>query len=88
MMYKVGDTFVIDDVPYTIICLTKIPKPIESPMSTTTYGSLGWGMVYESYTYEYGWKLMDTLGLKSTLYKSEQELIAIEKANCKLAQLL
>lgn len=38
--------------------------------------------------YRHGWKLMDVTGLNSVLYKTEEELLEIDKFSTKLAELL
>lgn len=88
MVYKLGDQFTISGIVYRIICITKIPKKAQS---TVVFGrAYGWSSVNwdPEIEYEYGWKLMDVTGLKSVLYKTEEELQEIELMSTKLAELL
>ena len=87
---KLGKTYMIDGVKYKVVCKTKVPIA-DLPVGltpATSFGMTNWGHVTETYTIHDGWKLMDVTGLKSVLYKTEEELQEIDKLSTKLAELL
>ena len=87
---KLGKTYMIDGVKYKVVCKSKVPiaKPPAGLTLATGFGMANWGHVTETYTIHDGWKLMDVTGLKSVLYKTEEELQEIELMSTKLAELL
>ena len=87
---KLGKTYMIDGLKYKVVCKSKVPraKPPEGLTPVAGFGMTTWGHVTETYTIHDGWKLMDVTGLKSVLYKTEEELLEIDKFSTKLAELL